>query len=249
MKQRTQSSTLRELASFSSTIAVALFVMTFLFQNFMIPSSSMASTLLVGDHVLVERVTLAPSSKAPLTYAPLKHDEPVVFYRPAPNAQGEHDILVKRVIGLPGDRIHLQHGVVYRNGQRLIEPYAALPDASNYRPYNDDFPAMAPTPDTGALASWALEMPSHLQGGDLVVPQGSYFMMGDNRPNSLDSRYWGLVPHENLIGRPLFIYWSFKTSEDQQYQTSLSERSQFTAHQLLHFFDQTRWDRTFRRVQ
>src|ERR1044072_3233515 len=110
MKKTVERSTtrLQELASLCSTFAVAFFIMTFLFQNFAIPSSSMASTLLVGDHVLVERATLAPSFPLAgfLPYGQLQHDEPIVFFSPAPNASGQHGILVKRVIGLPGDRIH-----------------------------------------------------------------------------------------------------------------------------------------------
>lgn len=245
------SRTLQEFASLCSTFAVGLFILTFLFQNFVIPSSSMASTLLVGDHVLVERITLAPSSSlAPfLPYGQLRHDEPIVFFRPAPNANGIHEILVKRVIGLPGDRIHLRHGVVYRNGIRLHEPYAALPNTTNYDPYNDDFPAIPPDQGRSVLASWSIDLPTHLQGEDLVIPPGYYFMMGDNRTNSYDSRYWGLVPQANLIGRPLFVYWSFRTPEEEQYRTSLSERAAFSLHQALHLFDETRWDRTFHPVR
>jgi signal peptidase I len=242
--------TLQELASLCSTFAVALFVMTFLFQNFVIPSASMASTLLVGDHVLVERVTLAPSSPVAslLPYGQLQHDEPIVFFRPAPNAAGGHDILVKRVIGLPGDRIHLRQGIVYRNGIALHEPYAAMPTAANYDPYNDDFPSIPASQGREVLATWEVDLPSHIQGEDLVVPPGYYFMMGDNRTNSYDSRYWGLVPRANLIGRPLFIYWSFETPEDQLYKASASDKTTFAFHQVLHFFDQTRWSRTLKRV-
>lgn len=250
--QERRGSTFQEFASICSTFAVGLFVMTFLFQNFVIPSSSMASTLLVGDHVLVERVTLAPPSVAAglLPYGQLKHDEPIVFFRPAPNATGDHDILVKRVIGLPGDRIHLRHGIVYRNGVALHEAYAAQPTSANYDPYNDDFPAI-PTDQSRSpvIASWSVELPEHIRGEDLVVPSGFYFMMGDNRTNSYDSRYWGLVPRANLIGRPLFIYWSFATPEEQQYKTSVSDRSTFALHQALHLFDETRWSRTLRRIK
>jgi len=249
--KRKTGSTLQEFASLCCTLAVGLFVMTFLFQNFVIPSSSMASTLLVGDHVVVERVTLAPSSALAgfLPYGQLQHDEPVVFFRPAPNAQDNHDILVKRVIGLPGDRIHLRHGVVYRNGIALHEPYATMPNSVSYDPYNDDFPAIPPGQGRGVLATWSLDLSTHLQGEDLVIPPGDYFMMGDNRTNSFDSRYWGLVPRANLIGRPLFVYWSFNTPEDEQYKTSLSDRTSFALHAALHLFDETRWNRTFRRVQ
>jgi signal peptidase I len=253
MKKTVEKSTtrLQDLASLCSTFAVAFFVMGFLFQNFAIPSSSMASTLLVGDHVLVERATLAPSSPLAgfLPYGQLQHDEPIVFFRPAPNASGDHDILVKRAIGLPGDRIHLRHGIVYRNGVALREPYAAQPTTANYDPYNDDFPGIPADQGRGVLASWSIDLPGHIQGEDLVVPPGYYFMMGDNRTNSYDSRYWGLVPRANLIGRPLFIYWSFKTSEDEQYKTTIVERSEFTLHQALHLFDETRWDRTFKLIQ
>ncbi|MEG9438602.1 signal peptidase I [Edaphobacter sp. HDX4] len=253
MKNPQEKSTtrLQELASLCSTFAVAFFVMTFLFQNFAIPSSSMASTLLVGDHVLVERVTLAPSSPRAgfLPYGQLQHDEPIVFFRPAPNAGGDHDILVKRVIGLPGDRIHLLHGIVYRNGIALHEPYAAQPTAANYDPYNDDFPAIPADQGRDVLASWSLDLPTHIRGEDLVVPPGYYFMMGDNRTNSYDSRYWGLVPRANLIGRPLFIYWSFKTPEEEQYKTTIAERSSFALHQVLHLIDETRWNRTFKPIR
>jgi len=253
MKKTAEKSTtrLQELASLCSTFAVAFFVMTFLFQNFAIPSSSMASTLLVGDHVLVERATLAPSSPLAgfLPYGQLQHDEPIVFFRPAPNASGQHDILVKRVIGLPGDRIHLRHGIVYRNGIALQEPYAAQPTAANYDPYNDDFPAIPADQGRDVLASWSVDLPGHIRGEDLVIPPGYYFMMGDNRTNSYDSRYWGLVPRANLIGRPLFVYWSFKTSEEEQYKTTVAERTTFALHQALHLFDETRWSRTFQRIK
>ena len=253
MKKTVERSTtrLQDLASFCSTVAVAFFVMTFLFQNFAIPSSSMASTLLVGDHVLVERATLAPSSPIAgfLPYGQLQRDEPIVFFRPAPNASGNHDILVKRAIGFPGDRIHLRYGIVYRNGVALRESYAAQPTAANYDPYNDDFPAIPANQGRGVLASWSIDLPSHIQGEDLIVPPGYYFMMGDNRTNSYDSRYWGLVPRANLIGRPLFIYWSFKTPEEEQYKTTVAERSSFALHQVLHLFDETRWDRTFKLIR
>ena len=248
---KTHGNSLQEFASLCSTFAVGLFILTFLFQNFAIPSSSMASTLLVGDHVLVERVTLAPSSPLAsfLPYGQLHHDEPIVFFRPAANATGDHEILVKRVIGLPGDRIHLRHGVVYRNGIALHESYAAMPNATNYDSYNDDFPAIPTDQGRDVLASWSIDLPTHIQGEDLVIPPGYYFMMGDNRTNSYDSRYWGLVPQANLIGRPLFVYWSFQTPEEEQYRTSLSDRATFALHQALHLFDETRWDRTFRLIR
>jgi signal peptidase I len=155
---------------------------------------------------------------------------------------------VKRVIGIPGDRIHLRGGIVYRNGIALNEPYAAKPTPANYDPYNDDFPSISPDRGRNVLAEWSLDLPTHIQGEDLVIPPGMYFVMGDNRTNSYDGRYWGLVPRANLIGRPLFVYWSFKTPEDDMYKTSPSERASSTLHTVLHFFDETRWSRTFHRV-
>jgi signal peptidase I len=248
-EQRSNSG-LREFASLCSTFSVALFVMTFLFQNFAIPSSSMASTFLVGDHVLVEKVSLSSSLAMPLLpHRDLQRDEPVIFYKPILNESGEYPILVKRVIGVSGDRIHVRHGIVYRNGVALNEPYAAKPNASNYNAYNDDFPSISPASSGNVTAEWSLDLPAHVTSGDLVVPADSYFVMGDNRVNSLDSRYWGFVPRSNLIGRPVFIYWSFETPEEEQYKTSVAERTSFALHQALHLFDETRWNRTFRRVQ
>jgi signal peptidase I len=97
--------------------------------------------------------------------------------------------------------------------------------------------------------NWALELPSHIVDGDLVVPPGAVFAMGDNRTESLDGRYWGFVPRENIVGRPMFVYWSFQTPADQIYKTSFGERVSFIGHILLHIFDETRWNRTFHVVR
>ena len=249
--KQTKETRLQGFASLCGTLAIGLFVMTFVFQNFAIPSSSMASTLLVGDHVLVERATLAPpATVAPfIPYRELHRGEPIVFYKPVEDANGEHTILVKRVIGIPGDRIHLRRGIVYLNGVAQNEPYAAKPTYDNYDPYRDDFPSIPPSGIPGVTAEWSLDLPAHIHGEDLVVPSDSYFVMGDNRPNSLDGRYWGLVPRSNLIGRPLFVYWSFVTSADQMYKRKPSEQASFTLHQITHFFDDTRWRRTLHRIQ
>jgi len=99
----------------------------------------------------------------------------------------------------------------------------------------------------GVTATWSLEMPQHIQNGELIVPPGCYFMMGDNRANSLDSRYWGFVHRENLIGRPLFVYWSFVTPDDQD-KTSLAQQTEFALHEAVHFFSDTRWRRRRRPV-
>jgi signal peptidase I len=242
---------LESLSSICTVLAVGLFVMTFVFQNYEIPSASMEKTLLIGDHVLVDYVTLAPPTRwAPFVrYRDVQRGDIIVFFKPHPESPDLH--LVKRCIGVPGDRIHLEHGIVYLNGVAQNEPYAGMPrddgDPNDaYNPYRDDFPSIPVDPnDSHVTPEWALELPSHIVNGDLVVPPGFVFAMGDNRTKSLDGRYWGFVPRENIVGRPMFVYWSFQTPADQGDKTSLGDRVAFMGHILLHFFDQTRWSRTF----
>lgn len=239
---------LEAFASICGVLVVGLFVLTFIFQNFAIPSSSMENTLLIGDHVLVNRITLAPPAKwAPFVYyRGVRRDDIIVFYKPTLEANGEHLFLVKRVIGLPGDHIHLEDGVVYRNGVALNEPWVKNPpDLPGFTAYRDDFPDVPPSPDEDVTAEWAEAMPQYIQNGDLVVPPGMYFVMGDNRSVSLDSRYWGFVPRANIVGRPLLVYWSFRTPESEQYKTSFADQVSWVAHETLHFFTETRWSRTF----
>jgi signal peptidase I len=242
---------LQSFASICTTLAIALFVMAFIAQNFVIPSASMASTILVGDHVMADTASLAPATPwAPLPYRPLRRGESVVFHKPLlQEGDGDYLTLVKRVIGLPGDRIHLEHGIVYVNGIAQNEPYAAKITSDNYDPYRDDFPAHSGALVPNVTATWSLEMLQHIRNGELVVPQDCYFVMGDNRVNSLDSRYWGFVHRDNLIGRPLFVYWSFVTPDDQQYKTSARDQIAFALHAALHFFDETRWRRTFKLIR
>ena len=236
---------LEGFASYCGVFILALFAFGFVFQNFEIPSGSMLKTILIGDHVLVDRVTFGAHSNWTffVHHRDVRRGDIIVFIKPnEPNLT-----LVKRVIGIPGDRIHLQGGVVYLNGTPQNEPYAAKPDFEF--PYRDDFPSV-PVPDgAGVTAEWAVELPSRIQGGDLVVPPGHYFAMGDNRPNSLDGRFWGFVPRENVLGRPLFVYWSFMTPEDQVDKTGVGDRIAFMAHIVLHFFSDTRWSRTLHLIQ
>jgi len=244
---------LEALASICTVIVIALFAFSFIGQNFMIPSASMEDTLLIGDHLLVDRTTFA----APTTWAPFVHYRPVqrgdiiVFLKPNPETPDL--ILVKRVIGVAGDRVHLQHGTVILNGVAQNEPYQLGPrDDGNpqhaYTPFRDDFPSdlegIEQQASMNNASGWALELPSHVQNGDLVVPSGMVFAMGDNRTESLDGRYWGFVPVQNIMGRPMFVYWSFKTPADQEDKNSMGDRIAFTFHVILHIFDGTRWSRT-----
>ena len=249
--QRPGESFLEGLASNLTSVIVVLFVFAFLFQNFVIPSSSMASTLLTGDHVLVERESLAPpTSWAPfMPYRDVHRGDVVVFFKPLAEANGEHIFLVKRVIAIPGDRIHLRNGIVYLNGVAQDEPQAAKPTPESYNPYINDFPSVDPGTEPGVTAEWSVQLPTRIEGQDLVVPAGSYFAMGDNRTNSMDSRFWGFVPRENIIGRPLFVYWSIDIPDSGIEEKPLSDQAQSTIHEFIHFFDKTRWSRTFHRIQ
>jgi len=246
--ERVEETPFEALASICSVLVIGLFILTFLAQNFVIPSGSMEKTLLVGDHLLVDRVTLAPrASWMPLVhYREPKHGDVVVFLKP-----GEPDLfLVKRLIGVPGDHIHLRNGVVIVNGVAQDEPYAKLGPEDRYVPYKDDFPALPTTEaDDPVTAAWSVDLPTHIQGNDLVVPDGMYFMMGDHRHNSLDSRYWGFVPRANIVGRPLFNYWSFETPDEEYEQTGLGNNLAWMAHVALHFFTETRWSRTLHPVR
>ena len=240
---------LESLASICSVLAIGLFVMTFIFQNFEIPSASMEKTLLIGDHVLVDRVSFAPPTKwAPwVHYRDIRRGDVIVFLKPNPETPDL--FLVKRAIGIPGDRIHLRNGIVYLNGVAQNEPQAGKPaDDGNpyhaYNPYRDDFPSVPPSMSEGVTALWSVDLPTHIVGDDLVVPPGKVFAMGDNRTESLDGRYWGFVPRENIVGRPMFVYWSFETPADQIDKQGIGERLAFMGHVALHVFDQTRWRRT-----
>ncbi len=239
------------LSSICAVLAVGLFVMTFVSQNFVIPSGSMEKTLLIGDHVLVDRTTFAPPTKwAPFVrYREPRRGDVIVFLKPNPETPDL--VLVKRLIGVPGDKIHLQHGVVYLNGVAQTEPYAVMPHYGGdpedvYDPARDDFPSLGTPPSSLTTEVWTEDLPSHVVNGDLIVPPGHFFAMGDNRTHSADGRFWGFVPRENILGRPLFNYWSYEATADEMdaQQASLGARvgSFFTT--ALHIFDKTRWKRT-----
>jgi len=243
------------LASSCSLLVIGLFVLTFLGQNFVIPSGSMKNTLLIGDHLLVDRITLAPPAKwMPLVhYREPKRNDIVVFIKPVAdldaNGLPDYPILVKRLIGLPGDHIRLRDGIVIINGVAQSQPHAQATTADNHQSFLDEFPSVPPSVDTGSTEAWAVEFPTHIVNGELVVPPGHYFMMGDNRHNSLDSRYWGFVPRENIVGRPLFNYWSFDTPEHQLEETGMGSTVAWMGHVALHLFTDTRWNRTFHVVR
>jgi len=256
-KTRVEETPFEAVASICSVLVVGLFILTFMAQNYVIPSGSMENTLLVGDHLVVDHMNLAP----PANWMPLvRYREPrrgdiVVFLKPVfqpvldqldGDGKPKYTILVKRLIGVPGDHIHLHDGIVILNGVAQPQPYAQPTTADNSQEFLDEFPAVPPYPQPGgATEAWAVDFPNHVVDGDLVVPPGMYFMMGDNRHDSLDSRFWGFVPRQNIMGRTLFNYWSFESPGSAYDQTGLGQRLASMGHVVLHFFTQTRWSRTF----
>lgn len=249
-RQNRDETPLDSLAGFCTLLVVILFVYGFIIQNFVIPSSSMEPTLLIGDHLFVDRITLAPTTRwMPLVYyrQPRRGDV-LVFIKPVPDmvrGRPEYQYLVKRLIALPEDHVHLLDGIVYINGVAQPQPHAQPTTPENFTPFLDDFPALPPVtiPDL-TPRSWALEFPDHVVNGDLVVPPNEYFVMGDNRHNSADSRYWGFVHRSDIVGRPLFNYWSFRSNEEDYDQTAWSARIVWMTHIAFHLFSDTRWERT-----
>jgi len=248
-QDKPRETTVEFLASLAAVLVTGLFIITFVVQAFEIPSSSMENTLLIGDHVFVNRIQFAPKTSwvGPLLpYRELRRGDIVVFLHPDAAYPGTY--VVKRIMGVPGDRIHLRNGDVYRNQEKLNEPYVLHDRDEPNDFYRNNFPAVAPS-DANISPNWQTAIPSHIQGEDLVVPPGHYFAMGDHRGVSLDSRYWGFIPKENVIGRPMFIYWSFETPADQYTRTGTAERLGFLTHVVLHFFGETRWGRTVKVVR
>jgi signal peptidase I len=225
-----------------STVVLAVFVITFLAQAFQIPSQSMEKTLLIGDYLLVDKVHYGDGGiwSSLLPYTPIMRGDIIVFRYPVqPN---QH--FVKRVIGVPGDRVHLYRGKVFVNDKAVDDSAFAIHKSEQFDSYRDNFPAgNYISPEVNSR--WWVEMHNVVHQGEIVVPANKYFVMGDNRDESLDSRYWGFVPRENIIGRPFLIYWSVRSPE-----TALSDgklgRLLYT---LVHLPEDARWDRTFRLVR
>ena len=235
------------------TVILALFGTTFVVQAFKIPTGSMENTLLVGDHLLVNKSVFAVHASALdrlLPYRPIRRGDVVVFkypYDDQTQEPGEH--FVKRVIGVPGDRIKLVNRQVYLNGKPVKEPFAYYGNPPDPPQPADDFP---PLDSAGAFymtARWGVEIQEHVRNGEVVVPPGKYFVMGDHREHSWDGRFWGFVPRDLISGRPLLIYWSFETPQGEYSRTSLADRLSQTVDLIVHFIPKTRWRRTFKFVR
>jgi signal peptidase I len=233
---------LQAFQSLLNIVVVALFIITFTAQPFRIPSASMEPTLLVGDFLLVDK-QVGPEV-SPRMFPPtdvIHRGDVIVFHYPVDSSLH----LVKRVIGLPGDRVRLHDGHAYIDGSAIPEPYAvfrpSMPDS-----YRDDFPRMV-SADPGIDSRWWIQMRSLVSDGELTVPPGSYFVLGDNRNDSEDSRYWGLVPRATIVGKPLLVYFSLNVPGSMPGQTAASampgnrsEQHESPADSVIDF---ARWDR------
>jgi signal peptidase I len=226
------------IAEWTVTILLLLFGTTTLVQAFVIPTGSMEDTLLIGDHLLVDKLAYAPPgpvSRLLLPYSDVKRGDIIVFRYPVDIRQ----TFVKRAIGLPGDHIRIENKQVILNGKRIQEPYK-FHKMDYIDSYRDNFPG---PPNTFLLEPGLKMLENNVVNGEVIVPAGHYFAMGDNRDSSLDSRYWGFVPRENIIGKPLVIYWSYDAPTDQLANPMIGMDHLIDLAQ--NFFSKTRWNRTF----
>jgi signal peptidase I len=222
-------------------IVVALFIITFTVQPFRIPSESMEPTLLVGDFLLVNKEVSSDPHTGVIAPTNLIHRGDLVVFR-YPVEPSLH--LVKRVVGLPGDHLRLRDGHVYINGRSLSEPYAIF-RPSAHDSYRDDFPRMS-NADPGVDSRWWIQMHSLVSNGELVVPANSYFVLGDNRNDSEDSRYWGFVPRAAIVGKPFLIYFSLRGLDKESVELPAGDgRRTADRHDapLGSLVDLARWDR------
>ena len=230
------------VAEWTVTIILLLFGTTSLVQAFVIPTGSMEDTLLIGDHLLVDKMAFAPGgpvSKYVLPYEDVKRGDIIVFRYPVDIKQ----TFVKRAIGVPGDHIRLIDKNLILNGHAVNEPYV-YHKTEYIDSYRDNFPS---DPNVHVSESAIDMLTNHMKDGEVIVPPGCVFAMGDNRDSSLDSRYWGFVPRENIIGKPLIIYWSYDAPTDDLSDPSISAKH--ITDLVLHFPTKTRWNRTFRLIR
>jgi len=235
------------LESLLVTVLLALFGTTFIVQAFKIPSPSMEPTLLVGDHLLVNKFLFGGRDAwydRFLPYRAIRRGDILVFRFPF----DDHPHYVKRVIGLPGDRIKIIDQQVYINGEPLAEPYKV--HTGQYDSFGDNFPPVSDLfSHSNVRQEWADEIMSHVRKSELVVPAGKLFMMGDNRDSSLDSRFWGFADRESVIGRPLLIYWSVAAEPEDYSDRTLAGRLLGALRALSQLPVKTRWGRILHPVE
>jgi len=227
-------STLREyFESIVIAVILALFIRTFVVQAFKIPTGSMENNLLIGDHLLVNKFVFGPSeSSVERTLLPMgtvRRGDVVVFKYPV---EPERDF-IKRVIGLPGETLELRAKKVYINGSPLDEPYVHFLEPPSGDPSRHEF------------TSYDLRE----RYGPVTVPPNQYFVMGDNRDNSQDSRYWGFLPRDYVKGKALLIYWSYEAGREDYQEAGAAATIRGLASVFVHFFTRTRWDRMLHQIR
>lgn len=236
------------LESLLVTVILALFGTSFIVQAFKIPSASMETTLLIGDHLLVNKFIFGGRGawyEKFLPYRPLERGDIIVFKYP----YQDHQHFVKRVIGLPGDRLKVADQRVYINGKPLAEPYVVHDASAGYDPLNYNFPPMGNQwYSTLMQPEWAREMKKYVRGDEIVVPPDRYFAMGDNRDRSSDSRYWGFVDRDAIMGRPFLIYWSVQADSADYGQSTFFQRLVGVFDTIVHLPQRTRWSRMLHTV-
>ncbi len=230
------------LQSIAGTIVIAVFVITFVVQAFQIPSESMEKTLLIGDYLLVDKAHYGHSRLWSwlLPYRPIKRQDIIVFRYPV----NPHQHFVKRVVAVPGDRVRLVDKHVYVNGVRQNDSYAEFRSAWLDR-FRDEFPDGGLYGDRNS-ATWFAQARKLTEDGELIVPENSYFVLGDNRDDSYDSRYWGFVPRENVVGRPLMIYWSMDRQELAMASALPSDKLSSLTSNVAQWLNGMRWHRMMR---
>jgi len=233
MSAEFKKSTIREyFESIVIAVILALFIRTFVVQAFKIPTGSMEENLLIGDHLLVNKFVFGPTASAIerklLPVTPIKRDDVLVFKYPE---DPERDF-IKRVIGLPGEKVELREKKVYINDKALDEPYVHFLQPPGE---NSEF---------HEVTSFDVRE----RYGPVTVPPNHYFVMGDNRDNSQDSRYWGFLPRENVKGKALVIYWSYEAERGDYAEDGAGATLKGLVSVFAHFFTRTRWDRMFHQI-
>jgi signal peptidase I len=244
-KQTANDRVWREIVSWFWVIVAFLLIEGTLVQARVIPSGSMENTVLIGDHLIVSRMGYDAGVPFTPLHVPLwrnpKRQQIIVFRAPLEN-QGFPDF-IKRCIGVPGDHIKIVEGTVFVNGTALAEPYAKHMFDFKDSPA-ENYPARAAELTFIDRPEWATELQEHTVSGELVVPPGEYFMMGDNRDNSNDGRFWGFVPRANIIGTPLIIYMSIDAPDEVWGPGYAVERFEAYAGAIIHP-SRVRWKRLF----
>jgi signal peptidase I len=234
MAESFRKSTLREyFESIVIAVILALFIRTFVVQAFKIPTGSMENNLLIGDHLLVNKFVFGPTAtaaeRALLPFGEIKRRDVLVFKYPE---DPDRDF-IKRVIGLPGETVEVRQKKVYINGTALDEPYVHF--------------LQPPSGDSDLHEVTSLDVREHY--GPVTVPPDQYFMMGDNRDNSADSRYWGFLRRDYVKGKALVIYWSYEAEREDYQDESTGAAVKGFASVFAHFFTRTRWDRMFHQIR